>query len=113
MSVQSLDVPSLSELTFTHYNIGIAFWSRAGPLKNFMLPVEEFPLGKRMATAADWMSAASFISMAGIMLWQVNDGSVYLNGMDPVAYVLSGILLAPYLRKFWEIYRTRFLLRPL
>ncbi|WP_276166235.1 sodium:solute symporter family protein [Zobellia alginiliquefaciens] len=86
-------------LTFTLY-IGIAIWSRAGSTKEFYVAGGGVsPLANGMATAADWMSAASFISMAGIISFAGYDGSVYLMGWTG-GYVLLALLLAPYLRKF-------------
>ncbi|MDA9887523.1 cation acetate symporter, partial [Flavobacteriaceae bacterium] len=86
-------------ITFTLY-IGIAIWSRAGSTKDFYVAGGGVsPLANGMATAADWMSAASFISMAGIISFTGYDGSVYLMGWTG-GYVLLALLLAPYLRKF-------------
>ncbi|CAM3341671.1 sodium:solute symporter family protein [Zobellia roscoffensis] len=86
-------------ITFTLY-IGIAIWSRAGSTKDFYVAGGGVsPLANGMATAADWMSAASFISMAGIISFAGYDGSVYLMGWTG-GYVLLALLLAPYLRKF-------------
>lgn len=86
-------------ITFTLY-IGIAIWSRAGSTKDFYVAGGGVsPLANGMATAADWMSAASFISMAGIIAFAGYDGSVYLMGWTG-GYVLLALLLAPYLRKF-------------
>ncbi|MEP2278427.1 sodium:solute symporter family protein [Maribacter sp.] len=86
-------------LTFALY-IGIAIWSRAGSTKDFYVAGGGVsPLANGMATAADWMSAASFISMAGIISFAGYDGSVYLMGWTG-GYVLLALLLAPYLRKF-------------
>ncbi|ARN76879.1 cation acetate symporter [Nonlabens spongiae] len=85
--------------TFALY-IGIAIWSRAGSTKEFYVAGGGVsPLANGMATAADWMSAASFISMAGIIAFAGYDGSVYLMGWTG-GYVLLALLLAPYLRKF-------------
>ena len=85
--------------TFAIY-IGIALWSRAGSTKEFYVASGGVPpLMNGMATAADWMSAASFISMAGIISFTGYDGSVYLMGWTG-GYVLLAFLLAPYLRKF-------------
>lgn len=90
---------SLVALTFSLY-IGIAIWSRAGSTKEFYVAGGGVsPLANAMATAADWMSAASFISMAGIISFAGYDGSVYLMGWTG-GYVLLALLLAPYLRKF-------------
>ncbi len=86
-------------ITFSLY-IGIAIWSRAGSTKDFYVAGGGVsPLANGMATAADWMSAASFISMAGIISFSGYDGSVYLMGWTG-GYVLLALLLAPYLRKF-------------
>jgi cation/acetate symporter len=86
-------------LTFALY-IGIAIWSRAGSTKEFYVAGSGVsPLANGMATAADWMSAASFISMAGIISFAGYDGAVYLMGWTG-GYVLLALLLAPYLRKF-------------
>lgn len=85
--------------TFVLY-IGIAIWSRAGSTKEFYVAGGGVsPLANGMATAADWMSAASFISMAGLISFMGYDGSVYLMGWTG-GYVLLALLLAPYLRKF-------------
>jgi cation/acetate symporter len=89
----------LVALTFALY-IGIAIWSRAGSTKEFYVAGGGVsPLANGMATAADWMSAASFISMAGLISFMGYDGSVYLMGWTG-GYVLLALLLAPYLRKF-------------
>ncbi|MDA7809898.1 cation acetate symporter [Flavobacteriaceae bacterium] len=86
-------------LTFSLY-IGIAIWSKAGSTKEFYVAGSGVsPLANGMATAADWMSAASFISMAGLISFIGYDGSVYLMGWTG-GYVLLALLLAPYLRKF-------------
>ncbi len=86
-------------LTFALY-IGIAIKSRAGSTKEFYVADGGVsPLANGMATAADWMSAASFISMAGLISFMGFDGSVYLMGWTG-GYVLLALLLAPYLRKF-------------
>ena len=80
--------------------IGIAIWSRAASTKDFYVAGGGVhPVVNGMATAADWMSAASFISMAGIISFIGRDGSVYLLGWTG-GYVLLALLLAPYLRKF-------------
>lgn len=80
--------------------IGIAIWSRAGSTKEFYVAGGGVsPIANGMATAADWMSAASFISMAGIISFAGYDGAVYLMGWTG-GYVLLALLLAPYLRKF-------------
>ena len=86
-------------ITFSLY-IGIAIWSRASSTKEFYVAGGGVsPLANGLATAADWMSAASFISMAGIISFGGYDGSVYLMGWTG-GYVLLALLLAPYLRKF-------------
>ena len=86
-------------ITFSFY-IGIAIWSRASSTKEFYVAGGGVsPLANGMATAADWMSAASFISMAGIISFAGYDGAVYLMGWTG-GYVLLALLLAPYLRKF-------------
>ena len=88
-------------LSFALY-IGIAIWSRAGSTKDFYVAGGGVhPVANGMATAADWMSAASFISMAGIIAFAGYDGSVYLMGWTG-GYVLLALLLAPYLRKFGQ-----------
>ena len=85
--------------TFSIY-IGIAIWSRVKTTKEFYVAgAGVSPLANGMATAADWMSAASFISMAGIIAFAGYDGAVYLMGWTG-GYVLLALLLAPYLRKF-------------
>ena len=89
-------------ITFALY-IGIAIWSRAGSTKEFYVAGGGVsPLANGLATAADWMSAASFISMAGLISTQGYDGSVYLMGWTggyvlwrccwPLIYVSSGSL---------------------
>lgn len=86
-------------ITFSLY-IGIAIWARAGSSKEFYVAGGGVPpIINGMATAADWMSAASFISLAGIVSFGGYDGSVYLMGWTG-GYVLLALLLAPYLRKF-------------
>jgi cation/acetate symporter len=86
-------------LTFSLY-IGIAIWSRAGSTKDFYVAGGGVPkIANGMATAADWMSAASFISMAGAISFMGRDGAVYLMGWTG-GYVLLALLLAPYLRRF-------------
>ena len=80
--------------------IGIALWSKASSTGEFYIAGGGVhPIANGMATAADWMSAASFISMAGIISFMGRDGSVYLMGWTG-GYVLLALLLAPYLRKF-------------
>ncbi len=86
-------------ITFALY-FGIAIWARAGSTKEFYIAGGGVsPLANGMATAADWMSAASFISMAGLISFMGYDGSVFLMGWTG-GYVLLALLLAPYLRKF-------------
>ena len=86
-------------LSFALY-LGIAIWSRAGSTQEFYVAGGGVsPLANGLATAADWMSAASFMSMAGIISFSGYDGSVYLMGWTG-GYVLLALLLAPYLRKF-------------
>lgn len=98
MDVQALTYIIVG-ITFAIY-IGIAIWSRAGSTNEFYVAgTGVSPLANGMATAADWMSAASFISMAGIIAFAGYDGSVYLMGWTG-GYVLLALLLAPYLRKF-------------
>jgi len=85
--------------TFVVY-IGIAIWSRAHSTGDFYVAGKGVhPVANGMATAADWMSAASFISMAGLIAFLGYDGSVYLMGWTG-GYVLLALLLAPYLRKY-------------
>ncbi len=80
--------------------IGVAIWSRARSTGEFYIAAAQVhPVMNGMATAADWMSAASFISMAGLIAFMGYDGSVYLMGWTG-GYVLLALLLAPYLRKF-------------
>jgi len=100
-----LDVQTLTYLfvgaSFALY-IGIAIASRAASTRDFYVAgAHVHPVANGMATAADWMSAASFISMAGIIAFLGYDGSVYLMGWTG-GYVLLALLLAPYLRKFGE-----------
>lgn len=86
-------------LTFALY-IGIAIWSRAGSTNDFYVAGGGVhPVANGMATAADWMSAASFISMAGLISFMGYDGSVFLMGWTG-GFVLLALCLAPYLRKF-------------
>ena len=98
MSLQ-LSIWLIVGLTFALY-IGIAIWSKASSTNEFYVAGKGVhPIANGMATAADWMSAASFISMAGIISFLGYDGSVYLMGWTG-GYVLLALLLAPYLRKF-------------
>ena len=86
-------------LSFALY-IGIAFWSKARTTGDFYVAGKHVhPVANGMATAADWMSAASFISMAGLIAFLGYDSSVYLMGWTG-GYVLLALLLAPYLRRF-------------
>ena len=85
--------------TFGLY-IGIAIWARASTTEDFYVAGHDVhPVFNGMATAADWMSAASFLSMAGLIAFMGYDGSVFLMGWTG-GYVLLALLLAPYLRKF-------------
>ncbi|HCO61398.1 MAG TPA: cation acetate symporter, partial [Porticoccaceae bacterium] len=86
-------------LSFALY-IGIAFWSRVGSTKEFYVAGGGVPpVVNGMATAADWMSAASFLSVAGLLAFAGRDAAVYMIGWTG-GYVLLALLLAPYLRKF-------------
>ena len=86
-------------MSFALY-LGIAFWARAGSTSEFYVAGGEVnPVVNGMATAADWMSAASFISMAGLIAGMGYGGAVFLMGWTG-GYVLLAMLLAPYLRKF-------------
>lgn len=86
-------------MTFALY-IGIAIWARAGSTKDFYVAGGGVhPVANGMATAADWMSAASFISMAGLIAFYGYGGSVFLMGWTG-GFVLLAMLLAPYLRKY-------------
>ena len=86
-------------LSFALY-IGVALWARARSTADFFVASGDVPpVMNGMATAADWMSAASFISMAGLISFMGYDGSVYLMGWTG-GYVLLALLVAPYLRKF-------------
>jgi len=88
-------------LSFALY-IGIAIWTRAKSTNDFYVAGKGVhPVANGMATAADWMSAASFISMAGLIAFLGKDGSVYLMGWTG-GYVVLALLLAPYLRKFGQ-----------
>ena len=98
MSIQLLTYLFVG-LTFALY-IGIAIWSKAQSTSDFYVAGKDVhPVANGMATAADWMSAASFLSMAGLIAFLGKDGSVYLMGWTG-GYVLLALLLAPYLRKF-------------
>jgi cation/acetate symporter len=86
-------------LTFSLY-IGIAVWAKAATTGDFYVAEKTIhPIANGMATGADWMSAASFISMAGLISFLGRDGSMYLMGWTG-GYVLLAMLLAPYLRKY-------------
>jgi len=98
MELQSL-IYLFVGLSFALY-IGIAIWARAGTTKEFYIAGGGVhPIVNGMATGADWMSAASFISLAGIVSLKGSDGGAYLMGWTG-GYVLLAMLLAPYLRKF-------------
>ena len=98
MELQSL-IYLFVAVSFAIY-IGIAIWARAGSTKEFYIAGGGVhPVTNGMATAADWMSAASFISLAGIIAFKGSDGGAYLMGWTG-GYVLLAMLLAPYLRKF-------------
>ena len=98
MSLQALTYLFVG-FSFAIY-IAIAIWTRAKSTNDFYIAGKEVnPIANGMATAADWMSAASFISMAGLIAFLGRDGSVYLMGWTG-GYVLLALLLAPYLRKF-------------
>jgi cation/acetate symporter len=98
MTVQSWTFTMVG-LSFALY-IGVAIWSRATSTGEFYVAGGRVPsVVNGLATAADWMSAASFISMAGLISFMGRDGSVYLMGWTG-GYVLLALLLAPYLRKF-------------
>ncbi len=98
MELQSL-IYLFVGISFSVY-IGIAVWARAGSTKEFYIAGGGVhPVANGMATAADWMSAASFISLAGIIAFKGSDGGAYLMGWTG-GYVLLALLLAPYLRKF-------------
>lgn len=88
-------------ITFLIY-IGVAIWARAGTTKEFYVAGGGVsPLANGLATAADWMSAASYLSMAGLISFMGYGGSQYLMGWTG-GYVLLALLLAPYLRKFGQ-----------
>jgi cation/acetate symporter len=98
MELQSL-IYLFVGVSFAIY-IGIALWAKAGSTKDFYVAGGGVhPIANGMATAADWMSAASFISLAGIIAFKGSDGGAYLMGWTG-GYVLLAMLLAPYLRKF-------------
>ena len=90
-------------LSFALY-IGIAIWSRAKSTNDFYVAGKGVhPVANGMATAADWMSAASFISMAGLIAFMGKDGSVYLMGWTG-GYVLLALLACALFKKVWSIY---------
>lgn len=94
-----VDIAAAIAVTFLLY-IGIAIWSRVSSTKGFYVAEQGVhPVLNGMATAADWMSAASFISMAGLIAFLGFDGAIYLLGWTG-GYVLLTLLLAPFLRKF-------------
>ena len=98
MDLQTLTYITVG-LTFSLY-IGIAIWARAGTTSEFYVAGGGIhPVANGMATAADWMSAASFISMAGLIAFFGYGGTVFLMGWTG-GYVLLAMLLAPYLRKY-------------
>ena len=98
MSTQALTYLFVG-MSFVLY-IGIAIWSKAKSTSDFYVAGKGVnPVANGMATAADWMSAASFISMAGLIAFMGKDGSVYLMGWTG-GYVLLALLLAQYLRNF-------------
>jgi len=100
-----MDIQTLTYIfvgtTFALY-IGIAIWAKAGTTNDFYVAGHNVPpLANGMATAADWMSAASFLSMAGLISFMGRDGAMYLMGWTG-GYVLLALLLSPYLRKFGQ-----------
>lgn len=99
MDAQLIWTSAIVGITFLIY-IGVAIWARAGSTKEFYVAGGGVhPVANGMATAADWMSAASFISMAGLISFSGYAGSKFLMGWTG-GYVLLALLLAPYLRKF-------------
>jgi len=95
-------------LSFALY-IGIAFWAKARTTGDFYAAEQSIhPIANGMATGADWMSAASFISMAGMISFMGRDGSMYLMGWTG-GYVLLAMLLAPYLRKYGKFTVPQFI----
>ena len=95
-------------ISFTLY-IGIALWTKAASTKEFYIASSGVsPIANGMAIAAEWISAASFISLAGIISFQGNDGSAYLMGWTG-GYVLLAMLFAPYLRKFGKFTLSDFI----
>ena len=106
MSTQALTYLFVG-LTFSLY-IGIAIWSKAKSTNDFYVAGKGVnPIANGMATAADWMSAASFLSMAGLIAFMGRDGSVYLmgwtGGLCPFSFVISSIF-----KKVWSIHCSRF-----
>ncbi|MBO8155646.1 MAG: cation acetate symporter [Bacillaceae bacterium] len=98
MTVEALTL-TLVLITFAIY-IYIGWWSKVKDTSNFFVAGKEIPaVANGAAIAADWMSAASFISMAGLISFLGYDGTIYLMGWTG-GYVLLALLLAPYLRKF-------------
>ena len=94
-------------LSFALY-IGIAIWSRAQSTNDFYIAGKGVnPVANGMATAADWMSAASFISMAGLIAFLGKDGSVYLNGMD-WGLCIACVIASSLFKKIWSIYCSGF-----
>ena len=84
--------------------IGIAIWSRASSTNEFYIAGKGVhPIANGMATAADWMSAASFISMAGLIAFLGKDGSVYLMGWTG-GYVLLSSIVSSLFKKIWSIH---------
>ena len=101
MSVQ-LWTYILVGITFSIY-IGIAIWSKASSTKEFYVAGGGVsPLANGMATAADWMSAASFISMAGLISFLGYDGSVYIMGWTGIC--TSRFIISTLFKKIWKIY---------
>jgi cation/acetate symporter len=95
-------------ISFTLY-IGIALWTKAASTKEFYIASSGVsPIANGMAIAAEWISAASFISLAGIISFQGNDGSAYIMGWTG-GYVLLAMLFAPYLRKFGKFTLSDFI----
>jgi len=95
-------------VSFTLY-IGIALWTKAASTKEFYIASSGVsPIANGMAIAAEWISAASFISLAGIISFQGNDGSAYIMGWTG-GYVLLAMLFAPYLRKFGKFTLSDFI----
>lgn len=107
MDVQTLTIIIVGA-SFALY-LGIALWARAGTTQEFYVAGGGVhPVVNGMATAADWMSAASFISMAGLIAFKGYDASVYLMGWTG-GYVMLALLLAPYLRKFGKFTVSEFI----